>query len=701
MSAPRRMKGEPRGGRGKPLWLAIHRKSPHMQRWLLRNPWIHPFIVFVFSASKIQKISRGFLVRKQGKLRDYVAWRKRVRHGERARTQVSVKGKSPQLDKYLGFMDKANSGVVCKPHWLDGGYSVWCVVRLQAWYRMTKPRRHFMYTSHIIHHIAAMIIQAAIKAKLIRLRNKRLIQETAKISRIPPHRASVRIQLVWRRFCNRRIFRYYRDLILNKLQGAPQDLLRTIVPREADFLDRAAGVVVRFRLGGAIFPPKVYFKVYTHRGVCDVNSFAPRVYAKEKMVEAFQQNVQSVYIPKDRQKYSTGIRVGGSYFGTKVLSNTSTDEWYRREENNDWRPIASQSFEEILTPPWLQEAPVKKEPAPFHFSRLKRKTDILKEKKRRRRNWMMKAYTLAGVELDKLTDDASLSSAELTTGKTAMTATRAQETHNFLYQHTSHSQEIGSVTQAQLETIYSPAASPAISRGQTPQEHRRGSKAKGYEGGARTYSQDYGAGGGDEVIGVLGTVKGAIGESKAAEGDRLGPLEDHDSISESLAFLSLSGAEHESRSLELDVDPDMQKFHHYMSSSVEGERGDAALGTREDPITFPNTSVMEEGFGGNARRNKANVVRPDILKKKGGGGTANNESKNDFYEEKERIGGLKLPPIDSAQVRKAVETKIKAIEDNEDLLNWSMALDYEEYNSNWSRLGTSLPSSSQPSAFYN
>ena len=123
--------------------------------------------------------------------------------------------------------------------------------------------------------------------------------------------------------------------------------------------------------------------------------------------------------------------------------------------------------------------------------------------------------------------------------KTAMTATRAQETHNFLYQHTSHSQEIGSVTQAQLETIYSPAASPAISRGQTPQEHRRGSKAKGYEGGARTYSQDYGAGGGDEVIGILGTVKGAIGESKAAEGDRLGPLEDHDSISESLAFLSL------------------------------------------------------------------------------------------------------------------------------------------------------------------
>ena len=299
-----------------------------MQRWLLRNPWIHPFIVFVLSASKIQKVARGFIVRKQGKLQDYIGWRKRVKHGHFARTQVSVKGKSPQLDKYLRFLDKAKAGAVEPPEWLDGGYSVWCVVRIQAWFKMTKPRRRFLYMGHIIHHIAAMIIQAAIKAKLIRMRDKKLMQDAAKIARIPPHRASVRIQLAWRRFCNRRIFQYYRDLILNKLQGAPKDLLKTIVPHESELLDRACGAMVRFRLGGAIFPPKVFFKVYTHRAVCDVNAFAPRVYAEEKMVEAFQQNLQSVYIPKDRKKYSTGIRVGSSYFGTQVLSNTSTDEWY-------------------------------------------------------------------------------------------------------------------------------------------------------------------------------------------------------------------------------------------------------------------------------------------------------------------------------------------------------------------------------------
>lgn len=41
---------------------------------------------------------------------------------------------------------------------------------------------------------------------------------------------------------------------------------------------------LRFRLGGWIFPPKVYFKIYTHRPLCDVNSFAPRDYLAEKTI---------------------------------------------------------------------------------------------------------------------------------------------------------------------------------------------------------------------------------------------------------------------------------------------------------------------------------------------------------------------------------------------------------------------------------
>jgi hypothetical protein len=46
-----------------------------------------------------------------------------------------------------------------------------------------------------------------------------------------------------------------------------------------------AGTHVRFRLGGHRFPPEVYFKIFTHRPLCDVNSFAPRDYNFERKVD--------------------------------------------------------------------------------------------------------------------------------------------------------------------------------------------------------------------------------------------------------------------------------------------------------------------------------------------------------------------------------------------------------------------------------
>ena len=42
---------------------------------------------------------------------------------------------------------------------------------------------------------------------------------------------------------------------------------------------------MRFRLGGHRFPPEVYFKIFTHRPLCDVNSFAPRDYNLERKSE--------------------------------------------------------------------------------------------------------------------------------------------------------------------------------------------------------------------------------------------------------------------------------------------------------------------------------------------------------------------------------------------------------------------------------
>jgi hypothetical protein len=711
-----RIPGEPRGGYGKPVRLGIYHKSRYMQLWLMQNPWIHPFIIFVFSTCKIQKVARGYMVRKHGSLSRYLMWRKSMSKRQKdkinARAAMGVtSGKSPQLDRYLAFLDKAGEGAIARPAWLDGGYSVWCVVRLQSWYRMTKPRRHHIYRKQIINQIAAMIIQAQWKEKLTRMRNDVLRREAAKIAKIPPYRASVRIQLAWRSFCNRRIYAYYRDLVMNKLQGAPQDLLKTIVPHESELLDRAAGALVRFRLGGSIFPPKVFFKVYTHRGVCDVNAFAPRVYAKEKMVNAFQQNIKSEFIPKDRKKYNTGIRVGATYFGTKVKSNTSTDEWYKREENNDWRPIASQSFEEILTPPWLRESMTKKEAEPFHFSRLKRKIDIQKARKRRRRMWLMKAYRLAGADLADLPSQGDSTSTINGDGDVgggeplvATTIRRAGEHHDLLYNHTSSSQEIAMATPAQLATIYSPVESPAISRNQTPDRRNRRPASRGFdqyqdnaEGRSRTYSGALGLGtnqGGDDVGQAVpmgqrqSDARGGGfggGGGGGGNGSVSGEGGDHDSVSESLAFLSMSGAEHESRSLELDRDDaQLERFARLM---------EGANGSRKDPIMLPSASLAQTEMrqkgadAGTGLQNGDPTRLPPIkglvgLSGAGAGAGASAKSRGQ-------------------SVRAAVESKMKAIEGDEDLLNWSMALDYDEYSKGWSTIATSMPSSCRPAVLYN
>ncbi len=145
--------------------------------------------------------------------------------------------------------------------------------------------------------------------------------------------------MLWRSFCNKRVYRYFRDIIKIKLKGAPADLLRTIIPNEADLMDRAAGVHVRFRLGGSVFPPKIYFKIYTHKPVCDVNAFAPRDYSNEKPLEPLQVNnkVDSIDLTSKRVDVST-IRVGKRYFDTVVSTSIgAVDNWYQRVEKNSWR----------------------------------------------------------------------------------------------------------------------------------------------------------------------------------------------------------------------------------------------------------------------------------------------------------------------------------------------------------------------------
>lgn len=362
-------------------------KTKHMNRWLLRNPWIRPLIAFNLAAIKIQKCFRGHFQRQ--------VMRKKIKPRRKLRAKS-------QLNKYLGFMDKCKSGLIRSPPWMEDGYSVWCVVKIQAWYRMIRHSYNHRLKRHVVNQIAAIVIQTSWKNSNIWLAILMRMKAQYAPERFDIDVEATRIQRSFRAYCNKRVFKYLKELILVKFKGAPADLLRCIVPGEVDLFDKAAGVHVRFRLGGAIFPPKILFKVFTHRALCDVNAFAPRAYCMEKPMDTFQlhnhqtQDTSAGAAIDSRRHIHRPLRVGGRYFDTILTTNTSNGEgWYRRDDRNQWRPIATQVIDDDYVPQWLKDTLKEKPPMPYHFSRLKRQEDVDARKKRRRREWVMKAYRMA------------------------------------------------------------------------------------------------------------------------------------------------------------------------------------------------------------------------------------------------------------------------------------------------------------------
>ena len=100
--------------------------------------------------------------------------------------------------------------------------------------------------------------------------------------------------------------------------------MKSINPSEAGLLDAASRCHIRFRLGGERFPPLIYYKIFTHGGIVDINAFAPRDYMKMK---------------KDLKKDEIHIT-----FDKPEKDNF--DGWYQRIERNGWRPIS----DKVLTP---------------------------------------------------------------------------------------------------------------------------------------------------------------------------------------------------------------------------------------------------------------------------------------------------------------------------------------------------------------
>jgi len=135
---------------------------------------------------------------------------------------------------------------------------------------MSLTRRLFKYHRFAMYHIAAIQIQWAWRGYLDR--KKKVEQKSEKSIAVE------KIQKAWRSFTNVRIYRYYKDLINFRHKGNPFELLKTINRSEAHLLDPASKCHVRFRLGGLSFPPLIYYKIFVHGAIVDINAFAPRDY---------------------------------------------------------------------------------------------------------------------------------------------------------------------------------------------------------------------------------------------------------------------------------------------------------------------------------------------------------------------------------------------------------------------------------------
>ena len=219
----------------------------------------------------------------------------------------------------------------------------------------------------------------------------------------------------------------------------------------------------------------------------------------------------------------------------------------------------------------------------------------------------------------------------------ATTIRRAREHHD----RTASASRRRSWYTRSLATIYSPVGSPAVSRNQTPDMRNRAGRptSRGFDqhdyddeiqGRSRTYSgalklgnnkgqgQGEGEGGLDRAaplgqVGAGGISSdgsgsgrkrdgaggggggGGIGGTGGGAGGSVGGGS-HDSISESLAFLSMSGAEHESRSL-VEDDAQFEKIERYARLAESG----GASSSRNVPILLPSTSLTQSVEVGGGR----------------------------------------------------------------------------------------------------
>jgi len=333
-------------------------KSKKVQSLCICNPAVFPIISFNLAALRIQKWWQGTRVRRR--MRGLMKPRKTTKQPPESRHAVRT---------YVGYFNETGES-----HRQPNGnatmrFKHWCARRIQLKWRAVLAQRRAKYHCFPVYQFAALEIQRYYRTyQHLKNSSKRRAAITTAAQ------AALIIQRMWRAFTSRRIYCYFRDLIVFRQNSDPVTLMRSLNPKEASLVDSSSGVYVRFRLGGASFPPIIYYKLYTSQSVTDICSFAPRDYSRERQTRQKNKLVHThALLPEeDRTNYLY---------------------WYKRWENNGWRPISDKLL--VDNDEVVETTAAKK--IDFHYSKLVRQVDLLKKRKKKKLAWLKKMYSQQGV----------------------------------------------------------------------------------------------------------------------------------------------------------------------------------------------------------------------------------------------------------------------------------------------------------------
>lgn len=136
-----------------------------------------------------------------------------------------------------------------------------------------------------------------------------------------------------------------------------------------------SGLHLRFRLGGECFPPRLLYKIFTHRPVTDICSFCPRDYNS--------QQTSRIDNAASQAPIFTTTQIGFAGLG----EHSAQQGWYSREENNEWRPVDGKVLMSGLF--CSERKPYK---PLFHFCSRERARQREVHRKQLQRKWRLAMY---------------------------------------------------------------------------------------------------------------------------------------------------------------------------------------------------------------------------------------------------------------------------------------------------------------------